>query len=157
MVYIYILLLEQKKYYIGKTYNPNVRINNHFNNIGAEWTRLYKPLARVKLIEDCDDEDEDKYTIQYMKKYGIENVRGGTFCRINLCKEEKYVLDRMIKSSNNECYNCGEISHFINQCPHKIYKNSHTMNKKKKINKEDNKYIKKQLSTFQLLKWVFFG
>ena len=110
-------------------------------------------MARIKLIEDCDDEDEDKYTIQYMKKHGIDNVRGGTFCRVKLIKEEKYVLDRMIKSSNNECYNCGETTHFINKCPYKKYKKSHTMNKRK----VDNKYIKKKLTTYQLVKWVFFG
>ena len=41
MVYIYVLKLEQEKYYIGKTNNPEFRINDHFNNIGSEWTKKY--------------------------------------------------------------------------------------------------------------------
>ena len=43
MVYIYILKLKQGKYYVGKTSNPNFRIESHFNSKGAEWTKMYKP------------------------------------------------------------------------------------------------------------------
>ena len=70
MVYIYVLQLENNKYYIGKTKEPNFRINNHFNANGSSWTRKYKPLKVLKIIPDCDDFDEDKYVKIYMKKYG---------------------------------------------------------------------------------------
>jgi hypothetical protein len=59
MVYIYILQLEQGKYYIGKTTNPQFRIESHFNFNGS-----------ITLIPNCDDYDEDKYTRIYMDKYG---------------------------------------------------------------------------------------
>ena len=35
MVYIYILQLEQNKYYIGKTNNPEFRLQNQFDE---KWT-----------------------------------------------------------------------------------------------------------------------
>jgi len=35
MVYIYILELENYKYYVGKTTNPNFRIDSHFNSNGS--------------------------------------------------------------------------------------------------------------------------
>lgn len=43
MVFIYILQLESNKYYIGKTNNPDIRLDSHFNSNGSEWT-LNKPL-----------------------------------------------------------------------------------------------------------------
>jgi len=44
MVFIYILQLEKGKYYIGKTNNPQFRLETHFNSNGSEWTKIYKPL-----------------------------------------------------------------------------------------------------------------
>ena len=45
------------------------------------WTTKYKPIKVVELIEG-DNYDEDKYTLKYMEQYGIDNVRGGSFCQI---------------------------------------------------------------------------
>ena len=42
MVFIYILRLEQGEYYVGKTANPDFRIESHFNSEGSAWTKLYK-------------------------------------------------------------------------------------------------------------------
>ena len=44
MVYIYALELKQGKYYIGKTSNPNFRIESHFNSEGSGWTKKYKSI-----------------------------------------------------------------------------------------------------------------
>ena len=71
MVYIYILELNNKKYYVGKTNDPKFRINTHFNASGCSWTKKYKPKQMTALYPDCDDFDEDKYTLKYMKKYVI--------------------------------------------------------------------------------------
>ena len=81
MVNIYTLRLEQNKYSIGKTNNPEFRIDNHFNSNGSAWTKKYKPIEILKIIKNCDDFDEDIYTLKYMSKYGINNVRGGSFCK----------------------------------------------------------------------------
>lgn len=76
---IYILELENNKYYIGRSNDPNNRIYKHFSNRGSTWTKLYKPLNIMKTYNNCDIFDEDKYTIQLMSIYGIDNVRGGSF------------------------------------------------------------------------------
>jgi hypothetical protein len=68
MIYIYTLQLEEGKYYVGKTSNPNFRIEHHFQCGGALWTEKYKPLNVLEIISDCDDYDEDKYTRRYMDK-----------------------------------------------------------------------------------------
>ena len=86
MVFIYILKLENGKYYVGKTNNPEYRLNNHFNENGSAWTKKHKPIKILKLIPNCDNYDEDKITRQYMDKYGINNVRGGSFVSVKLDK-----------------------------------------------------------------------
>ena len=84
MVYIYILELENNKYYVGKTNNPKFRLEQHFNAEGSAWTKKYHPIRVLKIIKDCDGYDEDKYTKLYIKKYGFNNVRGGTYVQMDL-------------------------------------------------------------------------
>ena len=116
MVFIYILQLELNKYYIGKTNNPDIRLDSHFNSNGSEWTKIYKPIKVYELISDCDSYDEDKYTLKYMNKEGIDNVRGGSFCQVELSDEQIKLINQMIKGASDKCFNCGESGHFMNKC-----------------------------------------
>lgn len=119
MVYIYTLLLENNKYYIGKTNNPDIRLDNHFNSFGSNWTNKYKPLHVIEILNNCDDYDEDKYTLKYMAEYGINNVRGGSFCQIILAPEYIRTIKQMIAGSSDRCYLCNSTEHFANKCMEK--------------------------------------
>lgn len=116
MVFIYILQLENNKYYVGKSNNPDFRLNNHFNSNGSTWTKKYKPVQVLKLIPDCNNFDEDRYTKEYMSKKGINNVRGGTYCKIKLDNDEIELLKKEINSACDCCYICGSNQHFANNC-----------------------------------------
>ena len=117
MVFIYVLKLGNNKYYIGKTTNPRFRLDSHFSKETTSWVRKHNAEQIIELIPDCDHHDEDKYTIKYMKKYGISNVRGGSFCEINLSRDNYSTLQKMIKGSEDKCYNCGKKGHYARDCP----------------------------------------
>jgi hypothetical protein len=116
MVFIYILQLEKGKYYIGKTVYPLFRLDLHFNSAGSNWTKKYKPVSVKDILPNCDNYDEDKYTIQFMEKYGINNVRGGSFCEIKLSDTNISTLKQMIRGVSDKCYICGRNDHFANEC-----------------------------------------
>jgi len=51
-----------------------------------------------------------------MEKYGIDNVRGGPWCKIKIDSEEKEFIKKLFKSKNDECYKCGSTDHFAKDC-----------------------------------------
>ena len=76
---VYALKCEQGKYYIGSTQNIGHRLHVHFKGQGAYWTRLYKPVC---LLEVLQGDDEMALVNRYTELYGIENVAGGSRTRI---------------------------------------------------------------------------
>lgn len=120
MVFIYILQCEQRNYYVGKTENPKIRIDNHFDGKNSSaWTTMYKPIELIKLFEG-DKYDEDKYTLIYMEKYGIDNVRGGSYTQLKLNDQQIDLIEQQILSANDRCRKCGMSGHYIKDCDQNI-------------------------------------
>lgn len=80
--FIYILYLEHNKIYIGKTTNFWRRMKAHWTKRGAQVTKKFKPIYG-HILTMCNgyfaDNLEQKYTKKYIKKYGYNNVRGGSY------------------------------------------------------------------------------
>ena len=80
---IYVLELEDDCFYVGITYNLNLRIAQHLSGTGAGWTKMHKPVKIVEVFhEGCTRQMEDEVTKRYVEIYGAENVRGGSWCKI---------------------------------------------------------------------------
>ena len=94
-----------------------MRYFQHFTTGGSKWTQLYPPIKLLTSFPACSFFDEDKYTKEYMCKYGIDNVRGGSYTSVNLTREQKKLLQKEIWAANNKCLKCGQAGHFYKRCP----------------------------------------
>jgi predicted GIY-YIG superfamily endonuclease len=114
---VYILKCKNEKYYVGLTENPSVRIEHHFlEPSGSEWTRKHAPVEVVSIIPGCDLEDERVFTLQYMKKYGMDNVRGGPFVTLDLPDTFSEMIKQLVVHAKDVCYRCGLKGHYGNVC-----------------------------------------
>ena len=118
---LYVLKLENEKYYIGTTTKKiKERYDEHLSGNGSEWTKVYKPINILEKNKNIDAFDEDKYTKKYMNIYGIENVRGGSYTSVNLPEYQIKALNKELKTSNNKCFKCNGENHYAKDCNIKI-------------------------------------
>lgn len=136
--YIYALELEGGFYYVGKTADLTQRLSQHFNNKGSEWTKLHKPTGKFSHIITNDVHEENKQTLNLMKRFGISNVRGGSFCKIELDTATQNVIQNMIRSSEDQCFKCGGKGHFSANCENSVISSPPQQHEKQKVVNNNN-------------------
>lgn len=100
---IYVLELSDEKYYVGQSKNPAQRIKEHFVGDGSSWTQLHKPVEVVRIIETNVSswraalEIETLLTLELMKVYGWQNVRGGPYSASDLVCEPPLLSQQRLR------------------------------------------------------------
>jgi len=118
---LYVLQLEDGKYYVGKTDNVQKRFEQHKSGFGgSQWTKLYKPIKIEKTQQITSIHDENNITKDYMKKYGIENVRGGSYTQVELEDYQYECLKYEIRCISDCCFKCGRTDHFAKDCKEEV-------------------------------------
>ena len=144
--WIYVLLLRDKKIYVGYTERGNMqRIVEHFLGIGARWTQIYSPVMLLAWYEGSKT-DEEIITLELMRSVGWQNVRGGKHVRVDmnsppeelLTKESKLLLVRVqnimdtkrsdfevdklsIPAYHGRCIRCARYGHNETYCMSRAY------------------------------------
>lgn len=126
-MYIYVIKLENDKWYVGQSNNPLKKFKSHKSKKGAAYfTRKHKPIELAysfncyKILRFFDLKIETKFCIfeeiitdALIVKYGAENVQGGSKCGLKYDLQlsiEKYVFDneinnKFVSSISNELVN----------------------------------------------------
>ena len=113
---IYVLRLQGGRYYVGKSEDVMNRYAQHLNGTGSAWTKKYKPISLEKTIYNVSPFEEDKVTKEYMSKYGIDKVRGGSYVETELSDFHIDALNMEIWAAKNLCTQCGRPGHFVKDC-----------------------------------------
>jgi predicted GIY-YIG superfamily endonuclease len=116
---LYALKLCNEKYYVGVTSHLQRRYEQHLKGQGPTWTRLYPPIGFERLtIRNSDNPfEEDTMTKELMLKYGIDNVRGGSYSNSKLSDAQLEILNTEIRTATGACYHCSSTDHYANHCP----------------------------------------
>ena len=97
--YIYVLHCRENKFYIGRTTDLATRFLKHKAGTGAQWTKSYGPLAIIDVLPDYPFA-ELTTTLDYMKRYGLDNVRGGPWCGTDLLDSQKTFIRNLLEAEN---------------------------------------------------------
>jgi predicted GIY-YIG superfamily endonuclease len=116
MSQIYILKLQHGKYYVGKSADAVKRYQEHLNGTGSSWTRLHIPVSLLETRPERSPLDEDTVTKECMFKYGIDNVRGGSYVTTELSAAQHTALQTEFRSARGLCTRCGRSGHFVKDC-----------------------------------------
>jgi len=117
---LYVLKLEKGKWYVGKSVDIKKRYQQHLGGSGSAWTKKYSPVSLVESRPINSLHDENNLTKDYMKKYGVQNVRGGSYSQIDLDDSTIAVLNNEFIGNDNKCLKCGLEGHFANRCKTKV-------------------------------------
>jgi predicted GIY-YIG superfamily endonuclease len=116
---LYVLELEGGKRYVGKSADVAKRFEQHKSGSGSAWTRLHKPIRILETRPLTSIHDETNVTKDLMKKYGVDNVRGGAYTAVDLPEEQEDMIRHEMRSASDACYKCGKPGHFANKCTRK--------------------------------------
>ena len=92
------------------------RYQQHLNGNGSAWTKQWPPVSLERTIKNISPFEEDKITKEYMAKYGIDNVRGGSYVSIELSEFHRTAIQEEIWNAKGLCSNCGRGGHFVKDC-----------------------------------------
>lgn len=102
--FVYLLKLQNEKYYVGISVDPNKRFLEHQKQGRncSSWCKKHKAIEIIEVIETklkgMKDATliEDIYTLKYIEKFGAENVRGGRYLGsdLKIKKVSKIHLER---------------------------------------------------------------
>ena len=119
---VYVIKLENSKYYVGSSKCMNRRIRVHSSGeYSCAWVKLH-PFRCVYALFPVEDDDtnlrqlEEDVVTDMIVKYGIDNVRGGSFTLPELSNEQRETILRIVTHRNDSCLKCGQNGHYMNAC-----------------------------------------
>ena len=100
--YIYLLELENNKYYVGYSRSLKSALKRQEKGTASNWTYINKPIRLLKYQEAVfengipDMNMVNEWVLQCGAEYGYENVRGGSFNLLEPEQHCKYSINSLV-------------------------------------------------------------
>ena len=117
---VYVLQTDAGMYYVGKSNDIDARIQEHQSGLGAACLRGHRVQNIAKLLSNGNRDDLESWerneTLERMKIYGIDNVRGWMFTSATLSRDDYQKAFDQVCEKFDLCRRCGRASHFADKC-----------------------------------------
>lgn len=104
-IIVYVMHLLDNKYYVGMV-NKTEDLRNICNTVSSKFTNKYKPLSilsSIGLQKKTGISYKTIFTLKYMQKYGIDNVRGGGYSEIEITPSSRENIQHYFSHLPNLC------------------------------------------------------
>jgi predicted GIY-YIG superfamily endonuclease len=118
---VYILKLGGEKWYVGRVddgFSVEDRMALYRAGKGSKWVQRYGFVECTEVFVG-EEFSEVTTTLRLMKKYGIDNVRGGPWNAASHYGDNFIAqqIKRILESVYNSCHLCGVDGHYSYFCP----------------------------------------
>ena len=124
---LYVLRLAHRKWYVGTTgQSPRQRLATHQRRAGSAWTRTHPVQAMVHTMDVPAATAgilETAKTLELMRRHGVGNVRGGSYCQRVLTSMQIEDIERQLRHNDGRCLRCGRNGHFAPRCYARTHSN----------------------------------
>jgi len=100
-MFVYIISLENNKYYVFFSIDPHIRIDTFKVPYQLNWLLINKPIRIIEKLPYSNGFSINDYVFDYMKNYGINSTRGGDFSQVVLSKHQEYEISLYIDTNTN--------------------------------------------------------
>lgn len=112
------------KWYVGSTSKqPQKRLEEHQKGpyaSGASWTHKHGAVQITVLKSKLTKEEallqEQAQTVSFMSKYGVDNVRGAQWTKVELSESETVAAVEAVSHVADNCRICGSAGHYAKDC-----------------------------------------
>lgn len=99
---MYVLELEHGKFLVGLSSDPIKAMEEHREGLGGAWTEIHRPVRIRETVPFVKEEELDGHVRIAMRKWGVENVRGGSWSGVRLTDQER----QAVSGGNYGCVVC---------------------------------------------------
>lgn len=115
-MFLHIILLEKDKLFLHVSTHDKVDMHIVLTECELinEYLSKYKPIRIIETISICQDDEINYFVKKYMKYYGIDNVRGGSYSNELLTVDErKFITEETNQILNVKKLQCNLIEDIL--------------------------------------------
>lgn len=115
-MFLHIILLEKDKLFLHVSTHDKVDMQIVLTECELinEYLSKYKPIRIIETLSICQDDEINYFVKKYMKFYGIDNVRGGSYSNELLTVDErKFIIEETNQILNVKKLQCNLIQDIL--------------------------------------------